>query len=377
MSKPHLVLAGLGHAHLFVLEALSRGRISARVSVVSPADYHYSGMIPGAIAGCYTPGDSALPPATLCMHTGATYIQGRVARVDAGRREVTLENGTAVAYDLVSLDIGSRPASDHLPGVREHAIPIKPVDEVLKLRSAMVRAIERAQANHPARAIIVGGGAAGVEIAFCLDAALARRYGGQRFRIAILQAADTLIPEYPDQFRRTGHVELERRGVEIRTGMTIRAADESRVITEHGEAIRYDALLWATGPRAPKLLRDSGLPVDEKGYLRVGPTLQAAEHPEIFGAGDCVTLEHAPWVPKAGVYAVREGPFLAKNLAQCLRREPLDEFEPQRDWLSLMNTGDGRALLHYKGLTHHGRAAWWLKDRIDRRFVRRFQQLGR
>jgi selenide,water dikinase len=68
---------------------------------------------------------------------------------------------------------------------------------------------------------------------------------------------------------------------------------------------------------------------------------------------------------------------LARNLARALKGEPLEEYEPQRDWLSLMNTGDGRALLHYRGLTHHGRTAWWLKDRIDRRFVARFQRLGR
>ncbi|MBA4156918.1 MAG: FAD-dependent oxidoreductase [Gemmatimonadetes bacterium] len=377
MPRPHLLLAGLGHAHLFVLEALASGALDANVTVVTPEEYHYSGMIPGVLAGCYTADEAALPPARLVRGTGVEWVRGRIARVHAEEKQVVLENGGVLSYDLLSLDIGSRPAADDLPGVCDHATPVKPVGRTLVFREAAVRAADSASAATPARVVIVGGGAAGVEIAFCLGTHLAGRCGRERFRISIFQSADAILPEYPGSFREKARTELERRRVELRTGVEVRGVEERRVITEHGEPVPYDALLWATGPRAPSLLRASGLPVDEKGYLRVQPTLRASGHAEVFGAGDCMTPEHAPWVPKAGVYAVREGPVLARNLARALKGEPLEEYEPQRDWLSLMNTGDGRALLHYRGLTHHGRTAWWLKDRIDRRFVARFQRLGR
>lgn len=106
-----------------------------------------------------------------------------------------------------------------------------------------------------------------------------------------------------------------------------------------------------------------------------GEVLQAEHLSSTFAAGDCVCLLGHPDTPKAGVYAVREGPVLARNLARCLRGETLEACEPQDHRLSLLNTGDGRALMSYRGYAARGRALWWLKDAIDRRFMRRFQSL--
>ncbi len=103
--------------------------------------------------------------------------------------------------------------------------------------------------------------------------------------------------------------------------------------------------------------------------------LQVGGHPTIFGAGDCVSITGYPWLPRAGVYAVRAGPVLAHNIRAYVGGAPLTPYAPQPRWLSLMNTGDGRALLSYGGVVLHGWLAWWLKHGIDRRFMRRFQQL--
>ncbi|MGI9181890.1 MAG: NAD(P)/FAD-dependent oxidoreductase [Longimicrobiaceae bacterium] len=374
---PRLLLVGCGHAHLFVLEALARGKLAGvRPTLVSPADeYFYSGMIPGVLAGCYRPEQARLRPPPLARAAGAEWVQGRVTRVDAATRRVHLQEGGTLPYDLLSLDIGSRPAADDLPGVRQNAVPVKPMRRALHIRVAVEEAVRRATPGDPARIVVVGGGAAGVEIALCLDSALAGRFGRERYALTLLEAGDRILTEYPQRFRQRAARLLGEREIEVRTACEVAEVAEGEITTAGGDSLPFEALLWATGPRAPCLPRRSGLPVDEQGYLRVEPTLQVVDQPEIFGAGDCVALQGYPWVPKAGVYAVRAGPVLARNLARRLRGEELEGYDPQRHWLSLMNSGDGRALLAYRGVALHGRPAWWLKDWIDRRFMRRFQRL--
>lgn len=377
MSRPRLLLAGLGHSHLFVLEAIARGDFPpVDVQLVCPAEYDYSGMISGTVAGCYRAREPRLPPERLAAAAGAGWTRGRVRRIDAAARRVTLEDGAELPYDLLSVDVGSRPAGDDLPGVEAHAIPVKPVRHALRFRSAAARAVADASAEQPARLVIVGTGAAGFEIGVCLDAALRAHFGAGRHRLTLLHGGDRILPEYPDRFRGKAERLLRKREIRVRTGAHARAVEPGRVMVGDGEPEPFDALLWATGPRAPELFRRSGLPTDDGGYLRVEPTLRCAAHPEVWGAGDCVGIRGFPWVAKAGVYAVREGPVLAGNLARALRGEPPEEYEPQRHWLSLVNSGDGRAFLHWRGVVAHNRAAWWLKDRIDRRFVRCFQRLG-
>jgi selenide,water dikinase len=332
-------------------------------------------MIPGVVAGCYGAADAAFDPAAQARAAGARWIRGRVTRIDAERREVELDGGSREAYDLLSLDIGSRPAGDGLPDVREHAHLVKPIGGTLRFRDAAERAVAAAPAAHPTRVVIVGAGAAGVEVAMCLDARLRAEHGPGRHRIVLLQREVEILPAYPERFRRLAARELERRRIGIRAGTVATRVAPDRVHVGDSDPQPYDVLLWATGPRAPELFRTSGLGTDDGGYLRVEPTLRSSGRDTIFAVGDCAAIRGFPWVPRAGVYAVREGPVLAGNLARALRGKPLRAYEPQRHWLSLMNSGDGRALLHWRGLAFHGRPAWWLKDAIDRRFMRRFRRL--
>jgi NADH dehydrogenase FAD-containing subunit len=137
-----------------------------------------------------------------------------------------------------------------------------------------------------------------------------------------------------------------------------------------GATIEAETVVWAPGPAAHPFLRRSGLPVDEHGFVRVGPTLQAEGQPTLFAAGDCAARTD---MPKAGVYAVRAGPVLAANLRASLSGGALRPFQPQRDFLSLLNLGDGTAIGCKRGLVVEGSWVFWLKDRIDRRFMARYR----
>ncbi len=359
-----LVLVGPGHAHLFVLEALARAPLpDVEVVLVSLGPTQlYSGMVPGHLAGQYALAQLTFDLSALARAAGARLEPSGAESLDAGRRELRLGSGAVLAYDVASFDIGSLPAGDDVPGVREHAVTLKPLERALTQLTDALR--------EPGPLLVVGGGAAGVELALCLQA----RTG----RPVTLVEQGPQVPRggSPAAARRVRAL-LMRRGVALRLDSAVTSLSAGAAQLSSGEALPFSACVWATGARAPTLFASSGAAVDARGYLGVHDTLQSPSHPELFAAGDCAGFTSGQLVPKAGVYSVRQGPVLGANLRACLTGEgTLKAYRAQPDFLSLLNAGDGTAVAVWKGLALGGRLAWRLKDSIDRRFMARFQRLG-
>lgn len=358
-----LVLAGAGHAHLFVLEALARARWPGveTVLVSRGRTQLYSGMVPGYLAGQYERRALSFDLEGLARAGGARLEPGGVASLDADRRELRLGDGRTLAYDAASFDIGSQPAGDAVPGVREHAVPLKPLEE------ALARLTSDAGTGP---VLVVGGGAAGVELALCLQA----RTG----RPTVLLEGGNQVPRGASRLAaRRVRTLLERRGVTLRMESRVTALEAGVAHLDSGERLAFGTCVWATGARAPELFAASGAAVDARGYLAVRDTLESPSHAGLFAAGDCAGFVSGQRVPKAGVYAVRQGPVLRDNLRAFLTGMGTPRpYRAQSGFLSLLNAGDGTAVGEWKGMAFHGRALWHLKDAIDRRFMVRFQRLA-
>jgi selenide,water dikinase len=133
-----------------------------------------------------------------------------------------------------------------------------------------------------------------------------------------------------------------------------------------------DAALWATGAAPAAFLRETGLALDAGGFVEIDATLRSTSHPEVFAAGDVASMRGTPR-PKSGVYAVRQGPPLARNLAAALAGGALAAYRPQREALALITTGERYAVATRGGLTLQGAWVWRWKDWIDRRFMARYR----
>ncbi|MCE2422115.1 MAG: selenide, water dikinase SelD [Gemmatimonadetes bacterium] len=381
-----LVLVGGGHAHVQVLKSIVMRSLPAAVRVTVVVDVPvavYSGMVPGLVAGQYSAEQLEIDIVPLARMAGARVVLSAARGVDLAGRRILLADRPALRYDLVSFDIGSSVRGMDVPGAAEHVVPTRPLGRFGDALAARLSALDPSE---PASAVVVGAGAGGVELAF----AVAARSG----RATLIEASDRILPGYPEQVARRIRAEARRRGIRVLTSCRVRAVSRDGVSLEWSRSSseptpafeRARVVLWTTGAAPPAGFDPGELAVDSAGFVLVGPTLQARGHPRVFAVGDCAALEVAPWVPKAGVYAVRQGPVLAKNLrraAGTLLRGgsggPSGRFaryRPQRRFLTLLNLGDGSAVGAKGSLVFGGALAWRLKALIDRRFMKRFQVLG-
>ena len=369
-----VVLVGGGHAHIQVLRRWAMAPVpGARLTLVADRPIAvYSGMVPGFVAGQYSREDLEVDVRPLALRAGARCIVAAATGVDPDARRLLLAERPPITYDTVSFDVGSTVAGLEIPGVREHAIPTRPIGAFVRRVDEVLAA---ARGREGFRVVVVGAGAGGVEVAF----ALAARLGsgpGRRVDVLLLESGPRVLPGYAASAARRVERAAAARAVTIRCDATVVRVEAHAVHLAGGERIAADATVWVAGAAALPLFAGSGIETDARGFARIGPTLQCRGRDDVFAVGDCAAWTDGPALAKAGVYAVRQGPVLARNLMARARGGRLSAYRPQRDFLSLLNLGDGRAIGTKWGVAVEGTSLFSLKDWIDRRFVRRFQVLG-
>lgn len=367
-----LVLIGGGHTHALVLRRWGMKPLpGARLTLINPhPTAPYSGMLPGHIAGHYDRAALEIDLVRLARHAGARLILGRAEGIDLAARMVQVPGRPAVAYDLLSLDIGITTRMPDLPGFAEHGAPAKPMDDFAARWDAFVL---RAAAGEAApRVAVLGSGIAGVELALAAAHRL-RQAGIAAPEVTIVERAAEALPNIGAGARTALLGHLTRAGISVVTGAEAQASTPEGLRLADGRLIAAAFQLGAAGARPQDWLGKTGLDL-HAGYVSVGPTLQSLTDPAVFAVGDCAHLSHAPR-PKAGVFAVREAPVLYRNLRAGLGVGTMQPYRPQRDYLKLVSTGFKGAVADKAGLRLGGRWLWWWKDRIDRRFMRRFDDL--
>jgi NADH dehydrogenase FAD-containing subunit len=367
----HLVLVGGGHAHMTAMKRLSEFvELGHRVTLVSPSAFHYySGMGPGMLGGFYRPEEARFHLKPMVEDRGRMFIEDKVVRVDADRRVLHLASGGEVSYDVASFNVGSQvPAEAVAAAEAETVVPAKPVAGLLTVR----RRIQQWGLDDAVRVVVVGGGPAGVEIAGNAWRAAAER---EVDASVTLISGSQILAGFPPKAQDIARKSLAGRGVEVLEGHRVVSVSGKTVELDDGEQRDVDVTVLALGVRPSPLFRDSGLPTGQDGGLLVNEYLQCTEHPELFGGGDCITPAASP-LDRVGVYAVRQNPVLHHNLLAALEGGELRAFEPGGAYLLIFNLGNGRGLFLRKKWVWDGRLAFWMKNFLDRRFMRRFQVSG-
>ncbi len=374
-----LVLVGGGHSHVTVLKRFGMKPMPGVRLTMIGRDVHtpYSGMLPGFIAGHYDYDDAHIDLGPLSRFAGARFYHDEVIGLDLDNRMIHCRHRPDIAYDLLSINIGSTPGFASVPGAEKFVVPVKPINNfVQRWEQLASRVMETPSAM---RIGIVGAGAGGVELTLAVQyrlQALMREAGrtGIDLGYHLFSASDTILPTHNRWVQRKFMRVLNQRGVQVHTNFRVTAVHEEGIRSADGQIFALDETLWVTDASAPAWLAESGLSVDVQGFIAVNDALQSVSHPDVFAAGDIAAVVNHPR-EKSGVFAVRQGRPLEANLRRVLLDQAPKPFHPQSKWLALISTGDQYAVASRGQFYLAGRALWIWKDWIDRRFMRKYNEL--
>jgi NADH dehydrogenase len=363
------VIAGGGFAGAYVAKALGR----RGATIVSPENFMlFTPMLPEAASGTLEPRHAVVPLRVMCRH--AELILGRVVARDAAQRRVQVETEERVfwlQYDNLVVALGAVVRTLPLPGLAEHALGFKSLADAIHLRNHVLTRLEVAAAAsaeaHRRREltfVFVGGGYAGVE-ALAELADLVRdalRYYPMLQTVpqhwVLVDAAPKILPEIPSRLGDYAAALLMRRGIDIRVNTTLDEVEPHAVRLSDGSHLLTSTVVWTAGVKANPLLAELGLPLDERGRVRVDETLRVEGEEHVWALGDCAAVPNAATPgrvdPPTSQHALRQARRLAKNLT--------GERKPHR----YRTLGEVATLGRYKGIANvlgfplKGFLGWWV-----------------
>ncbi len=365
-----VLLAGVGHANLYVIRRAADFRRAGVELVVAalPNPMVYTGMVPGYLMGEYNRKQVSVDVPALCRALGVRFVPCTIASLSPEGPGLTCEDGTTLHGDLMAVNLG---AVQNYPGnwePGEQAFVVKPLRQIWAIEESL------RQLPQAARIAVIGGGAAAVELSTTMRAV--SRMRGAHWSVE-LRTRGNLLGRYPKKWQREVRKAITDQGVLVRERQEITALAGQRVTDGSGNSEDYDLVLISTGTRPNPVVAAAPLLHGPRGGMLIRADLTSPSHPAVLGAGDCTDFSPTgnpkeSKLPPAGVYPVRQGPLLARNLLSLAAGQATAPYRPQPAILQLLTLGDGRAIGGYPWVLVRGRWVQRWKDFLDKAFVRRF-----
>jgi demethylphylloquinone reductase len=359
-SVPRICILGGGFGGLYTALRLNQlawepGQKPEITLIDRHPNFVFTPLLYELITGEMQGWEIAPPFAELLKGTDIRFVQGSVKQIDKQQKTVKLADETEIAYDRLVLSLGCETPADSVPGVAEHAIAFRSLEDAYKL-DAKLRLLEASNAER-IRVAIVGAGYTGVEVACKLADRLK-----ERGRIRLIQSRDTILPNALEFNRNAALKALERRGiwVDLETNVSEIAADTIGLIYKGvTDTIPVEIVMWTVGNQVSPALDRFGLPANAEGKITVTETLQVAEHPEIFALGDAAAIlaPHGAAMPTNAQVAFQQSDFVAWNVWSSLTDRPLLPFH-YTNLGEMLTLGDDNAALSGMGIQLDGPLAY-------------------
>jgi NADH dehydrogenase len=375
-EQPRVVIIGGGFGGLNAARALRRAAV--RLVVVDRHNHHlFQPLLYQVATAALSPSDIASPIRRILRgQRNVEVVLDGVEAIDVDARRIALASGGSLAYDFLIVATGVTHSYFGHDEWERDAPGLKSITDALDIRRRVLYAFEAAEREpDPARRrawltfVIVGAGPTGVELAGALSE-IARHALAKDFRhidptqaqVILLEGSPRVLPGYVAMLSEKARVQLERHGVDVRTGTLVTGIDGEGVDIGTGR-IAARTVLWAAGVAASPLARTLGVPLDRAGRVLVAPDLTVPGHPEVFVIGDLASVLQADGTPVPGVApaAIQEARHTARNIERALRGEPLAPFV-YLDKGSLATIGRAAGIAQIGRLRLWGWVAWmtWL-----------------
>jgi NADH:ubiquinone reductase (H+-translocating) len=329
-ARGGVLVVGGGFAGGYVARLLGR----RGATIVNPDNFMlYTPMLPEAASGTLEPRHTVVPLRQMCPH--AELVLGRVSSIDEAGRSAHVETPDAgefeIRYEQLVLALGAVPRTFPVPGLAGHGLGFKDLADAIQLRNRILRELEAADVklDPGARAehlgfVFVGAGYAGVEalaeLADLVDDALNwyPRLRGVPQRWVLVDTAPKILAEIPSRLGDYAAAELARRGVEIHVGTTLESYDGTEAVLSNGIRIPARTLVWTAGVKASPFAGVFGMPLDDRGRVRVDERLRVEGRDRVWSLGDCAAVPNRATPgrvdPPTCQHALRQARRLAKNL---------------------------------------------------------------
>ncbi len=372
-ARGGVLVVGGGFGGAFVARLLDR---RGATIVNGQNSMLFTPMLPEVAAGVVEMRNAMTPLAMMCPH--AEVISGRVTDIDleAQAAEVDTDGGPhlTISYDHVVVGVGAVPRTFPIPGLEEHAIGCTTVLDALYLRNQLLRLLAAAAIEpDPERRrrnltfVFVGGGYAGVEALAELRhlAEDALRYHpalhGVAQRWVLVDAAPKILADIPSDLGQYVTDLLQQRGVDLRLGTRLEKVVNGRVTLSDGAEFDTGLLVWTAGVKADPIVAHFGLPLDERGRVRVGPTLQVEGHQNVWALGDCAAVPNAATPgqvdPPTSQHAMRQARRLAANVKAVQAGQRLKPYR-FRSLGQVATLGPKEGIADLKGVRLSGLPGW-------------------
>ncbi len=358
-----ILLVGGGHAMMPTVRHI-REKVPSSVQVTLVSDHpylYYSGMVPEYLGGVYREDEVRLDLISLCDRYGIDWVHGRATGLDVRRNEVTLADGRVVAGDVIAFDVGSM-----TPGTNDEAIVAKPLHRITQFATQVDGMVESEKSHSVA---IVGGGAAGVEVALNLAQRIRKLGAEQRIRIHLHEANNRLLHMFPNSLSKDALRLLVDAGVRVEIGNRPVYSGGNTIKSAAGE-LTHDTILWATGTKGPDFFKEAGLLTDQRGFVHTDKQLRVIGRSNIFASGDSALVKGYEGLARIGVHAVKQGPILLDNIAATVNEKgSLGSFAPYPVSPIIISSGGASAWWLAGSFWFRNRFALGLKHHIDRKWI--------
>ncbi len=370
-ARPRVIIIGAGFGGLWAARALAQSK--AEVLILDRNNYHtFFPLLYQVAAAELDPRDIVYPlRSILAKARNIRFLMNEVIEIDLASRQVRTTDHV-FSYDYLILASGSVSHFFGVAGASEHAFSLKTLEQAVALRNHILYRFERAlcEANPERRKrmlrfAIVGGGPTGVEFAGALmeliRGPLVKNYtelDPREMQVLLLEAADRLLPTFPENLSSYAAKHLAEMGVEIHLRALVSQIEPDGIWLKDGTKIPLETVIWTAGVRGLSFSAD--LPTERNGQVRVLPTLQVPTHPEVYVIGDLALLEEGGQpLPMLAPVATQKGNAAARNI---LRQINGDEPEPFRfkNRGAMVTLGRNAAVAHVWGRTFTGFLAWLL-----------------
>ena len=387
-SHGNIVIVGGGFAGTTLARALERRLPTGRrVVLVSEESYTTFNPMLAEVVGAAVFPEHVVAPIRQMLRPTSRFVMGRVTGIDTTRKVLiaaTLAGRQEIEYDQLALAFGSRARLDLVPGLAEHALPLKLIGDALFIRNRVLQRIARIELEtDPAlrrrlgRFVVIGGGFSGVEVAGTLADFVrgARRYyprvAADELSISLLEGGERLLLELPEPLGAAALRSLRSRGIDVRLGARAAAVDAAGVTLEDGSTFESATVICTIGTRPNPLAAQLGLPL-QRGRIVTAPDLSVPGSAGIWALGDCALVRNAApdtrsaaatgahaVAPPTAQFAVAEAHLLAANIAARLAGRPTRDFRHVSKG-AMATTGHLKGVARLSGLSLAGLPAWLL-----------------